>query len=228
MSLSNKLTSLSKTFLVGLLTLLPLLITVVVITWGADLIASFLGPNTTLGEYLTGIGLTIGSNETYGYIVGILCILVAIFLLGSVVQFGLQERLNSILRNVIMRIPLIGNIYGLADKFVSMVDQQSTDPVQNMSPVWCFFGKERTVAVLALLPSTEQVFIDGRAYLGVLIPSSPVPVGGGLLFLPVDWVKPAEFGIDGLTSIYISMGVSAPSVLQQNQKVSAIDPKSIG
>jgi uncharacterized membrane protein len=40
-----------------------------------------------------------------------------------------------------------------------------------------------------------------------------VPVGGGLLFLPEDWVRQAGLGIDELTSLYVSMGVALPRKL---------------
>ena len=38
-----------------------------------------------------------------------------------------------------------------------------------------------------------------------------VPVGGGLLYVPVEWVKPAEMGMDRFTSIYVSMGITPPT-----------------
>jgi uncharacterized membrane protein len=36
-----------------------------------------------------------------------------------------------------------------------------------------------------------------------------VPIGGGLLFVPQEWVSPAAVGAEALTSIYVSMGVTA-------------------
>ena len=66
------------------------------------------------------------------------------------------------------------------------------------------------VAVLGLLPNPEPVHIDGRIYLTVLVPTAPIPVGGGLLYVPAEWVKPADFGIDTLTSVYLSMGITLP------------------
>ena len=69
-------------------------------------------------------------------------------------------------------------------------------------------GSER-VAVLALLSTPEPVLIDGRPYVGVIVPTAPVPVGGGLLYLPQDWVRPAEMGIEAVTSIYVSMGITS-------------------
>ena len=40
-----------------------------------------------------------------------------------------------------------------------------------------------------------------------------MPVGGGLLFVPAHWVVPAAIGIEGVTSIYVSMGFTAGQYL---------------
>jgi uncharacterized membrane protein len=79
-----------------------------------------------------------------------------------------------------------------------------------MSPVWCFFGGEGGAAVLALMPSSKPVVIGGEEYVGVLVPSAPVPLGGALVYVPRRWVKPAEGGVDELMSVYVSMGVTPP------------------
>lgn len=67
--------------------------------------------------------------------------------------------------------------------------------------------------MLALLPSSQPVQIGDVKYLGVLLPSAPVPVGGALLYVPEDWVKPAEGGVDNLMSVYVSMGVTPPKTI---------------
>jgi uncharacterized membrane protein len=46
-----------------------------------------------------------------------------------------------------------------------------------------------------------------------MIPTSPVPVGGGLLYVPEHWVTPADIGIEAVTSIYVSMGLTSPQYL---------------
>ena len=38
-------------------------------------------------------------------------------------------------------------------------------------------------------------------------------VGGGLLFVPAEVVQPTELNVDGLMSIYVSMGVTAAQYL---------------
>ena len=79
-----------------------------------------------------------------------------------------------------------------------------------MSPVWCFFGGEGSAAVLALMPSHQPVAIGEHSYLGILVPSAPVPFGGALIYVPANWVKPAEGGVERLMNVYVSMGVTPP------------------
>ena len=67
-------------------------------------------------------------------------------------------------------------------------------------------------AVLALMPNPEPLEIEGRRYYAILVPTAPIPVGGGLLYVPVDWVRPANMGVDAFTSIYVSMGITPPTV----------------
>ena len=37
-----------------------------------------------------------------------------------------------------------------------------------------------------------------------------MPFGGALIYVPVDWVKPAEGGVERLLNVYVSMGVTPP------------------
>ena len=52
--------------------------------------------------------------------------------------------------------------------------------------------------------------IGERDYVPVLVPSAPVPFGGALIYVPAEWVKPAEGGVERLMNVYVSMGVTPP------------------
>jgi uncharacterized membrane protein len=82
-----------------------------------------------------------------------------------------------------------------------------------MSAVFCFFGDQRGAGLLGLLVSPERVRLRGRDYHIVLVPTAPVPFGGGLMFVPAESVQSAEMSVDGLMSVYVSMGVSAPELM---------------
>jgi uncharacterized membrane protein len=38
-----------------------------------------------------------------------------------------------------------------------------------------------------------------------------VPFGGALLYVPAESVRPAEIGVERLTAIYVSMGITPPT-----------------
>jgi uncharacterized membrane protein len=193
-----------------LIAVLPVVLTVAVIVWVASLIDQFIGPHSAVGRLLVSIGLTVVETKIAAYLIGIVFVLCAIYVLGLLVQAGLQRRLEVFVDNLLRRIPLVGSVYDLAHRFVGMLDKKEETDLKTMSPVWCFFGGEGGAAVLALLATPELIMLSGRPHHVVLVPTAPVPFGGGLFFVPVEWIKAAPFGVEGLTSIYVSMGISAP------------------
>ena len=200
----------------GLLAVLPVVLTVLAISWVASLADQFVGPGSTVGKLLVSIGLTVVETRMIAYVIGIGAVLCAIYVLGLFAETGFQRRLQTFIDSGLRRVPLIGSVYDLAHRFVGMLDRKEQADLQSMRPVWCFFGGEGGAAVLALLPTPEPVLLGSQQYHVVLVPTAPVPFGGGLFFVPVDWVKPASFGVEGLTSIYVSMGISAPQYFAQD------------
>jgi uncharacterized membrane protein len=195
--------------------LLPLALTIAVIGWIAGIITQFVGPQSLFGKAVTALGLqfTDDSRRWLAYAIGTLFVLIGIFFFGVVVRQRLRLPVQRMAADLVRRIPLVGQIYDLANRIVDMFNRKEDPALNSMTPVWVFFGGPGRTAVLALMPVPDVIQIEGHGYHGVLVPTAPVPVGGGLLFVPVEWVKPAPFGADGLTSIYVSMGVTVPAVL---------------
>ena len=90
-----------------------------------------------------------------------------------------------------------------------MIGPNENDAMKGMTPVFCSFGKEAPSRVLALLVSPERYTVLDRDHLIVIIPTAPVPFGGAMMFIPVENVVPAGMPIDGLMSMYLSMGATA-------------------
>jgi uncharacterized membrane protein len=193
-----------------LLAILPLAVTIAIITWVADFVRRLMGPGSVVGRLLSAVGLFVVSDEFSAYLVGTLLVLVVLYLLGRLVASQLSGQIGPLFGRVLERVPLIGSVYGLTSRFVGMLDTRDNTDIKSMSPVWCFFGGESSTAVLALMPTSEPIEIAGRRYRVVLVPTAPIPIGGGLIFVPAEWVLPAAFGVDGFTSIYVTMGVTAP------------------
>jgi uncharacterized membrane protein len=207
-----------RTFLAGLLALLPIALTLFVTAWVVSLIASYAGPGSFIGRLISALGRSLGLNlapsSTVAYLLGLAVILAAIFVLGVLVESGLRSFIAYILNSLdwlIMRLPLVSTVYDLSKRFVAIVDRGGDkDSLKTMQPVWCFFGGEGGAAVLGLMPSPEAVVIGEHSYLGLLVPSAPVPFGGALIYVPADWVRPAEGGVERLMNVYVSMGVTPP------------------
>jgi uncharacterized membrane protein len=104
-----------------------------------------------------------------------------------------------------------------------MLERKEQTDLKTMSPVRCFFGGEGGPAVIALLATPETILLSGRKCHVVLLPTAPVPFEGGLFFVAAEWIRPASFGGEGLTSIYVSMGISAPQYFPAASQVSSTD-----
>lgn len=201
----------ARIFLAGLLVLLPVLVTVIVTAWVAQLLQAYAGPNSLIGRLIVLLGLNLVSSDTGAYFLGFLIILGCIFLLGLFADTRLWPLVQTGLDSLISRIPLVSNVYELSKRFVAIVDRSGNkNNLQSMRPVWCFFGGEGGAAVLGLMPSPDPVQIGEHSYVGLLVPSAPVPFGGALIYVPTDWVKPADGGVERLMNVYVSMGVTPP------------------
>jgi uncharacterized membrane protein len=201
--------SIAGTWLAGLLVVLPIGLTIVLVVWLADLLIRFFGPGSIVGRMFAAIGAPLVGDSPFAYLLGTLLLIAAMYPVGLAVQAGLKRPLKTLADRTLRRIPLLGSLYDMADRVVGLLDRGQSADLRAMSPVWCFFGGDG-VAVLALAPSAESITIEGRAYRAVLVPTAPVPVGGGLLYVPVEWVKPAQVGMDRVISTYVSMGMTPP------------------
>jgi uncharacterized membrane protein len=209
----NNLRRLPRSFLAGILAILPVVITVAIVAWVAGFVRQIVGPGTLIGRGLTGVGLSFATNDTVAYLIGGLLSLGCVLVLGVVVEAGAKNFVQRLTDFTLQRIPIIGSIYGTSKQLVTLFEKKDPEKMQGMKAVFCFFGEKTGAGFLALLVSPEKYRINGRDFHIVIVPTAPVPVGGGLFFIPVEMVRPTDVSVEGLMSIYVSMGVSAPQFL---------------
>jgi uncharacterized membrane protein len=201
-----------RLFIAGSLAALPLAATIAIFAWAIGLLLRWLGPQSALGEMLGAVGLGVTGSEIVGYLIGIGIIVGAILGLGLLVEAGLQRGLAELVDGLVRRIPVVRGVYDLVQRVVALLSQRDDNGTRAMRPVWVRFGGSGA-AVLALQSAPEVLLVDGQRSLVVLVPTSPVPVGGGLIFVPEAWVTPADLSIEAITSLYVSLGVTAPQHL---------------
>ncbi|HJQ58529.1 MAG TPA: DUF502 domain-containing protein [Vineibacter sp.] len=207
--LSNQL----RILLAGLLAILPLVLTIAGTYWVGAILLEWTGPASGFGRVLQTIGWAFVPSREAAYIIGFLAVILCLYLFGLLVRSQVRSGVVAFIGRIMERAPVIGAVYGLLSRFVGAFGKQSSTDTSAMAPVWCFFGGVGGVAVLALLSASEVLEIAGKRYLAVLVPTAPVPFGGGLLFVPEDCVVPADIRAEALTSIYVSMGMTAPQFL---------------
>lgn len=209
--LQNGWRELGRIFLAGVLALLPVVVTVVVVVWVADIFRQYLGPNTTVGSYIRRLGL--GDDTLLAYVSGTGVVLLAILGVGLLVQSGARRLLSRLFDGLFARLPLVGPLYGTSKQLVALFEAKDSEAMKGMRVVLCTFGDVRGAGVLALLVSPQVYRLHGRDYLIVIIPTAPVPIGGGLLLMPRESVLPTDLTLDAFMSIYVSMGVTMPQFI---------------
>jgi uncharacterized membrane protein len=228
------LNKLVRCFMAGLLAVLPLILTIAIVGWVVTFLQGFVGPQTWFGRTLSSLGVklfkdasggTSGAVEAFegsylAYALGVVIVVLVLFAIGVLVEFGARKYLTAWTDRFIRQIPIIGSLYGSLKQLVDLFDRKDEAEIKSMSVVYCRFAEGGGPGVLALMPSAEKILINGEEHFIVIIPTAPVPFGGGLVFFPTKQVTLSDMAVDNLISIYVSMGVTTPEFMKIAEKVS--------
>jgi uncharacterized membrane protein len=226
-SIRDFLKRLGRWFFAGVLTLLPIFVTVAVVAWVANFLAGIFGPGTLVGEAIHKLGLSFAPNSSLPYVIGGAVVLVVIFLVGVFVDSGARSFYQRFVDGAFKRIPILGDLYGTSQQVINLLAKKDDDNLKKMKAVFCLFGRESGCGFLALLVSPDKHTINGIDYVIVIVPTAPVPIGGGLLFVPAAQVIEAELSVEALMSIYVSMGLTAGQFMRPGAALPA-EPDASG
>lgn len=192
-------------FATGLLFLAPVLLTIILLNWLSGYLIAALGPGTPLGRALGAAGMFFTPSPFAAFWAGLGLAALVVWLIGLAVQTRFRPQLEGGLDGLISRIPGLGALYRPLAQFVRLMGNAPGGEMTGMSVVSVSFGPN--VEILSLLTSPRvHDFGQGPRYL-ILIPTAPVPVGGGLLFVDVADVKSVPtMGVDDLAKLYVTMG----------------------
>jgi uncharacterized membrane protein len=209
-----------STFLAGFFVVLPVVITIGIMGWVGGLLAEWLGPGSAIGGGLRSVGGLV-AGEAIATVVGWVIVLAVIWSLGVLVKTMAKNRAEKWLESLVNRVPILKSIYGPVSQVVGMVKGDDDSQMQSMSVVFCDFGAEHGGGFLALLTGWQVYrFSDQDCHL-VYIPTSPVPMSGGIVFVPTQKVQAVDMDLDALMQIYFSLGVMATKTVPANYQVAA-------
>ena len=202
-----------STFMAGFFVILPIAITIGIMGYMGSLLATWVGSNSTVGSLLQRIGSNYVTDATLASVIGWVMVLLAIWLLGALVKSAARYRFDNFVYETLNQIPVVSSIYGPVSKVVSMLKRDEESEMQSMSVVYCEFGADHGGGFLALLSSEKIYHFGGRDCYIVYIPTSPIPMSGGIVFVPVDVVQQVDMEVEHLMQIYLSLGVMSEVVV---------------
>lgn len=198
----------------GLLAVLPIVLTFAIVGWVTKFLTDIMGPGTFMGRMLASVGIRLGTEGFLAYLIGLGVVIGALFGLGLLVEMGAKRFWHQLIDGLLKRLPIVGSLYGSLKQLIELFDKKEDAEIKAMSVVYCYFGSQGSAGVLALMPTSEKFEIDGKDYHVVIIPTAPLPFGGGLIFFPAELVKQIDMSVDNFMSIYVSMGVTTPEFMK--------------
>ena len=202
-----------STFLTGFFTVLPFVITIAIMAWMGSTLQQWVGPGSPTGQALRGLGLHFVTNELVASVIGWALVVLGLWLVGAVVKSTAKYKLEELVDTVVNRIPIINSIYKPVSQVVDMIRQDDPSEVQGMQVVYCQMGQDYGGGFLGLLASETMYQFGARQCYVIYIPTAPVPMSGGVLFVPVDDVQPIDMAVEDLIQICVSLGMMASTVV---------------
>jgi uncharacterized membrane protein len=207
-------TGIVSTFLAGLFVVLPVAITIAIMVWVGRMLADWFGPETPIGEALKRAGgIQFETSQTLAWIAGWIMVLAAIWALGVLAKSLGRNKIEKTFNAALEQIPIVNSLYKPVAQVVGMLKRDGQDEMKGMQVVYCSFGREQGAGILGLLVCGDAYRFNERDYQIVYVPTSPIPMSGGILFVPADSVQVVDMQVDDLMQIYFSIGVMSSSVI---------------
>lgn len=201
--------SLRRLLVTGLLTLLPIWLTWVVLSfvfallsdisrpWVQPLLSSLAHESPALSWLQQ--SMVMGAVALFGT-------LLVILLVGWLAEHLVGQALLQWFEALIARIPLANSVYSGARKLLDTV-QTSPDGTQRVVLVEFPHPGMKTVGLVTRVFHDE---VTGEELAAVFIPTTPNPTGGYLEIVPVDRLVATTWSVDQAMSFIISGGTVAP------------------
>jgi uncharacterized membrane protein len=203
--------SLLRFFLTGIATLLPFIITVLVVGWIVKLADAYVGPSSYFGRLL---GTLVGDDYKYpGYLIGYLVVTLSIILLGFLVTRATVSRFQRTINNMFARIPVFGKIYSAVGQAVELFGRNGAGVgLEKFGGVGLVtLGN---ITAIALLTSSQRYTLsDGKAYVLVFLPNSPIPATGFNILVPEENFQKLDMPMEDLIKLTMSLGLLGPQTI---------------
>lgn len=209
-----------KYFVTGLLVLVPLAITV----WVLSLII------TTMDRSLLLLPERWQPNAVFGYDVpgvGTLLTLLVIFLTGLFTRNIIGKQVVHVWELMLQRIPIVNSIYSSVKQVSDTLFSPSGNAFRKAVLIEYPRQGAWTIAFLTGIPGGDvRNHLDGD-YISVYVPTTPNPTSGFFIMLPRSDAIELDMSVDAALKYVVSMGVVAPEVVAAaSRNLKTISPRN--
>lgn len=186
--------------LTGLLVLIPLVITL----WVLSVIIGILDqtllllpqawhPDTLLGIHIPGLG--------------VILTVVTVLTTGLLVRNVFGQRLLEYWESMLRRIPFVNAIYNSVKQVSDTLLSESGHAFRKVLLVRYPHPQAWSLAFLTSVPGEVVKVLDGEEYVGVFIPTTPSPVNGFYFYVKKSETIELDISVDAAFKAIVSMGV---------------------
>ena len=196
--------------LAGVLTIIPLWITWVVLSFLFKLLSSLGGP------WVRALAGTVAktSPDLSGVllhpwlqpVVATILILIGLYILGWISTRVVGRQLVNAIESLINRIPLVQKIYGSARKIIATLNQENT----KMDRVVLIDFPNETMKTIGFVTKIIHEINSGQELAAVYVPTTPNPTSGYLEIIPTDRLVNTDLTVEQAMTFIVSGGTVGP------------------
>lgn len=202
--------------LAGVLTVIPILVTVFVFDFVLGVLSNVGKPTVLLiaqavGGYAPEVGRWLVELPWLQSGLAILLTGVGLYLLGWGASRILGRRVLAVFESFLSRIPLVTKVYGSTKQFLEALQSKPSSKLQRV--VLIEFPHKEMKAV-GFVTGTFSDEINAIELATVYVPTTPNPTSGYLEIVPVDRLVSLDWSIDEAMTFIISGGTVSPGRIQ--------------
>lgn len=213
--------SLKRYFITGLISIIPLWITWLVLSFLFNLLSGIGSPFVEwLGKQASPRFPQVAEMLESGMmlsIVGVTLVVSSLFLLGWFTTNVIGRSLFSFFEGLLDRIPLVKTVYGSVKRFLKVLQDKPMGDVQRVVLIEFPSSEMKTVG---LVTRTMVDSVSGRLLAAVYVPTTPNPTSGYLEIVPVENLVSTNWTFDEAMTFIVSGGAIAPDSVPYDQSAS--------
>ncbi len=189
-----------KYLLTGLLVLVPLVITLWVLSFVIGILDQSLlllpaawHPDNLLGVHIPGLGVILTAGT--------------VLLTGLLVRNVFGQQLLEYWDGLLRRIPFVNAIYNSVKQVSDTLLSGSGNSFRKVLLVRYPHAQAWSMAFLTSVPGDVRQALDGEEYVGVFVPTTPSPVNGFYFYVKKSETIELDISVDAAFKAIVSMGV---------------------